>query len=127
MNMGTDAFAAYKETNAATAIMDATPHQLTSLLLKAALDKLSVAMGAIERGDVTLRTEAIRKVAAIVAELQGSLNKEQGGELAERLDALYEFSTMQLIEANLSQDISKLEAVRNVLQEINDGWQQIKD
>ena len=127
MNLGTDAFAAYKETNAATAIMDATPHQLTSLLLKAALDKLSVAMGAIERGDVTLRTEAIRKVAAIVAELQGSLNKEQGGELAERLDALYEFSTMQLIEANLSQDISKLEAVRNVLQEINDGWQQIKD
>ena len=127
MNMGTDAFAAYKETNAATAIMDATPHQLTSLLLKAALDKLSVAMGAIERGDVTLRTEAIRKVAAIVAELQGSLNKDQGGELAERLDALYEFSTMQLIEANLSQDISKLEAVRNVLQEINDGWQQIKD
>lgn len=127
MNMGTDGFAAYKETNAATAIMDATPHQLTSLLLKAALDKLSVALGAIERGDVTLRTEAIRKVAAIVAELQSSLNKEQGGELAEQLDALYEFSTMQLIEVNLSQDISKLEAVRNVLQEINDGWQQIKD
>ena len=127
MNMGTDAFAAYKETNAATAIMDATPHQLTSLLLKAALDKLSVAMGAIERGDVTLRTEAIRKVAAIVAELQGSLNKEEGGELAERLEALYEFSTMQLIEAKLYQDISKLEAVRNVLQEISDGWQQIKD
>lgn len=126
MNMGTDAFAAYKETNAATAIMDATPHQLTSLLLKAALDKLSVATGAIERGDVSLRTEAIRKVAAIVGELQGSLNKEQGGELAEQLDALYEFSTSQLIEANLSQDISKLEAVRNVLQEINDGWQQIK-
>jgi len=126
MNMGTDAFAAYKETNAATAIMDATPHQLTSLLLKAALDKLSVAMGAIERGDVALRTEAIRKVAAIVAELQGSLNKEKGGDLAQQLDALYEFSTTQLIEANLSKDIDKLKAVRNVLQEINEGWQQIK-
>lgn len=126
MNMGTDAFAAYKETNAATAIMDATPHQLTSLLLKAALDKLSVAIGAIERGDVALRTEAIRKVAAIVAELQGSLNKEKGGDLAQQLDALYEFSTTQLIEANLSKDIDKLKAVRNVLQEINEGWQQIK-
>lgn len=127
MNMGTDAFAAYKETNAATAIMDATPHQLTSLLLKAALDKLSVAVGAIERGDVALRTEAIRKVVTIVAELQASLNKEQGGAIAEQLDALYEFSTMQLIEANLSQDAGKLDSVRNVLQEINDGWQQIKD
>ena len=126
MQLRTGPSSAYKETNAATSIMDATPHQLTSLLLKAALDNLSVATGAIERDNVLLRTEAIRKAMAIIAELQSTLDKERGGDLAEQLDALYEFSTLKLIEANLEKDVHKLNAVKEVLGEVYQGWQRIQ-
>lgn len=126
MQLRTGPSSAYKETNAATSVMDATPHQLTSLLLKAALDNLSVATGAIERENVLLRTEAIRKAMAIIAELQSTLDKERGGDVAEQLDALYEFSTLKLIEANLEKDVHKLNAVKEVLGEVYQGWQRIQ-
>ena len=126
MQLRTGPSSAYQETNAATSVMDATPHQLTSLLLKAALDNLSVATGAIERDNVLLRTEAIRKAMAIIAELQSTLDKERGGDLAEQLDALYEFSTLKLIEANLEKDVHKLKAVKEVLGDIYQGWQRIQ-
>ena len=122
MNAGLKAFSAYKETNAATAIMDATPHQLTGLLLKAATDKLSIAMGAMDRGDITLRTESIRGATAIIIELKSTLNLSEGGEIAAQLDRLYEFSLASLIEANGHCDVSKLQAVRDILSEINEAW-----
>lgn len=122
MNAGLKAFSAYKETNAATAIMDATPHQLTGLLLKAATDKLSIAMGAMDRGDIVLRTESIRRATAIIIELKSTLNLSEGGEIAAQLDRLYQFSLASLIEANGHCDISKLQAVRDILSEINEAW-----
>ena len=125
MNAGLRAFAAYKETNAATAIMDATPHQLTGLLLKAATDKLSIAMGAMDRGDIALRTESIRRATAIIIELKSTLNLSEGGEIAGQLDRLYEFSLRSLIEANGHCDVSKLQAVRDILLDINEAWTKI--
>jgi len=125
MNAGLQAFAAYRETNAATAIMDASPHQLTSLLLKAAMERLSVAKGAMERGDVASRTAAIRKVTDIILELKNTLNLEKGADVALQLDRLYEFSITTLLEANIQKDIDKLESVRSVLAEINEAWAQI--
>ena len=125
MNAGLKAFSAYKETNAATAIMDATPHQLTGLLLKAATDKLSIAMGAMDRGDIVLRTESIRRATAIIIELKSTLNLSEGGEIAAQLDRLYEFSLASLIEANGHCDVSKLQAVRDILSEINEAWTEI--
>ena len=53
LNAGIKAFQAYKEMGTSTAIMDATPHQLTALLFKAVLDKLAIAEGAISRGDAS--------------------------------------------------------------------------
>lgn len=125
MNAGIKAFTEYQQTNAATAVMDASPHQLTLLLLKAFLDKLSVAKGAMEREDIGLRTDSIRKALDIIFELKGTLNLEQGGEIASQLDRLYEFSISTLIEANVSKDGNKLEEVRVVINEVYEAWLEI--
>ena len=122
MNAGIKAFTEYQQTNAVTAVMDASPHQLTLLLLKAFLDKLSVAKGAMEREDTVLRIDSIRKALDIIFELKGTLNLEQGGEIAAQLDRLYEFSISTLIEANVSKDANKLEEVKGVINEIYEAW-----
>ena len=118
MNAGIKAFAEYQQTNAATAVMDASPHQLTLLLLKAFLDKLAVAKGAMDRGDIVLRTDSTRKAV-------DTLKLEQGGEIASQLDRLYEFSISNLIEANVNKDANKLEEVRGVINEIYEAWLEI--
>ena len=55
-----------------------------------------------------MRAEAIAKVMEIVSELQGVLNMEAGGEIAERLEALYADINTSLAAANLTGDVEKL-------------------
>ena len=125
MNIGLKAFAEYQQTNAATAVVDASPHQLTLLLLKAVMDKISIAMGAIERNDIPLRVTSVSKAIDIVIELKSTLDLEQGGDVAGELDRLYQFSLDQLLDANLQSDTEKLLAVREVIGTINEAWVQI--
>lgn len=125
MNAGIKAFQAYKETGTSTAIMDATPHQLTALLFKALLDKLAIAEGAISRGDVPARCDAISKATNIVMELKSTLDLENGGDVANELDRLYEFSVSELLDANSQKSIDKIRSVRAVISQINEAWIQI--
>ena len=125
MNAGIKAFTEYQQTNAATAVMDASPHQLTQLLLKAAMDKLSVAVGAVERNDIQLRVASIAKAIDIVIELKSTLDLEKGGDVAAELDRLYQFVLDQLLDANLQSDTSKLQAAREIIGTIHEAWVQI--
>ena len=125
MNAGQKAFQAYKETGTSTAVMDATPHQLTALLFKAVLDKLAIAEGAISRGDVPARCDAISKATNIVIELKSTLDLENGGNVASELDRLYEFSINELLDANSQKSIEKIRSVRAVISQINEAWIQI--
>lgn len=125
MNAEIKAFREYQQTNAATAVMDASPHQLTQLLLKAAMDKLSVAVGAVERNDIQLRVASIAKAIDIVIELKSTLDLEKGGDVAAELDRLYQFVLDQLLDANLQSDTSKLQAAREIIGTIREAWIQI--
>ena len=125
MNAGLIAFQAYKETGTSTATMDATPHQLTALLFKAVLDKLAIAEGAISRGDVPARCDAIFKATNIVIELKSTLDIKNGGNVASELDRLYEFSINELLDANSQKSIEKIRSVRAVISQINEAWIQI--
>ena len=125
MNAGIKAFTEYQQTNAATAVMDASPHQLTQLLLKAAMDKLSVAVGAVERNDIQLRVDSIAKAIDIVIELKSTLDLEKGGDVGAELDRLYQFVLDQLLDANLQSDTSKLQAAREIIGTIHEAWIQI--
>lgn len=125
MNAGMKAFQAYKETGTSTAIMDATPHQLTALLFKAVLDKLAIAEGAIERADVPYKCDAISKATNILLELKSTLDLTNGGYIASELNRLYEFSISELLEANLQNSVEKICSVRAVISEINEAWIQI--
>lgn len=125
MNAGIKAFTEYQQTNAATAVMDASPHQLTQLLLKAAMDKLSVAVGAVERNDIQLRVASIARAIDIVMELKSTLDVEKGGDVAAELDRLYQFVLDQLLDANLQSDPSKLQAAREIIVTIHEAWVQI--
>jgi flagellar protein FliS len=125
--MQTNPSQAYVETQANTAIMDASPHRLIELLFDGAQDKLSVAKGAAERGDRKMRAEAIAKVMEIVSELQGVLNMEAGGEIAERLEALYTYINTSLAAANLTGSVEKLNEASTLLSEVQEGWTGIRN
>ena len=59
--------------------------------------------------------------------LKASLDKSSGGDLAEKLDALYEYMSLRLIHANVKNDQAALDEVAHLLNEIRSAWVEIAE
>ena len=70
-------------------------------------------------------SKSILKAQEIVTELTVSLDFEQGGDIAKNLFALYTWFNKELLEANIHQDVSRVTAVRNQLNELKSAWMEI--
>ncbi len=117
----------YGQTSTQSAIEGADPHRLIQMLLNGALDKIAIAKGAVERREMVLKSQHISWAVSIVNGLRMSLDKEAGGEIAENLDALYEYMGRRLMEANSSNDVATLDEVSGLLREIKGAWDQIPE
>lgn len=124
--MFTDPRQAYRETHATTSVSGASPHKLIALLFDACLDSLATTKGAMMRGDIKAKAEAIKKAIDIVVRLQAALDFERGGTIATRLDDLYTFCTNRLAMANVLNDTSMIDEVYKVIAELKLGWSQIE-
>ena len=116
----------YKSVGIQSGLESASPHNLIQMLLDGALGRLALAKGYIERENHEEKGRAIGSAISIIGGLQSSLNLEQGGEVAENLDALYTYMTKQLFTASSMNDAAKIEEVSGLLEEIREGWQAIK-
>ncbi len=105
----------------------ASPHRLIQMLLEGALEKIAVAKGHMERKEIAEKGRAISWAIDILEGLRISLDQEAGGELAANLDALYEYMGVQLVEANISNSVEKLDEVSRLLKQIKSAWDAIAD
>ena len=124
MNAST-ALGAYKTNKNDVLIDDASPHRLIAMLLDGAVERITSAAGAMERGEVAVTGEAIGKAISIVDNLRVSLDQNQGGPIAENLSALYDYMTRRLLEDNATKDREMLAEVAGLLKEIKVAWDQV--
>mgnify|MGYP002152459425 CR=1 FL=1 len=96
------------------------------MLLAGARDRLRAARVQIEKGDGTGKGESISSALSIIGALQGSLNLEQGGEIAANLDALYDYMLRTLPVANLENNVELISEIDALIAEIQAGWEGIK-
>jgi len=115
----------YKQTGAASAALDASPHQLIAIMLSTARERIRLALACLDRGDVPRKAHAITDACAIIGGLNSSLNLEAGGEIADGLAALYDYCQRRLLEANLNNDSSPLREIDDILGDIEGAWRQI--
>ena len=100
----------------------ASPHKLIEMCLAGALERVAIAKGALQHGDLGEKARRIAAAVAIVEHLRLSLDARAGGELARNLDALYDYVIRRLTQANGSNDASMLDEVTAVLGQIKSGW-----
>ncbi len=117
----------YQRINTQTSITDADPHKLIQLLYQGALERINMAKAKLQAKDYDGKGKLILKSMDIISALRGFLDKEQGGELAGRLDTLYEYMERRLWEANARNDIDRLDEVSNLLRSIKEGWDGIRE
>ena len=123
--MSQSAIQQYQSVGLRGKMAEASPHQLIAMLLEGALERIANARGAIQRGDVQKKGELIGQTIAIVDNLRVSLDLENGGELSENLEALYDYLGRRLLEANINSDESILEEASGLILEVKIGWDAI--
>lgn len=67
-------------------------------------------------------SEAIRRAADIVGELQAVLNLEQGGEVAANLDRIYSYCRRRIMEAHMQKAPEGLNEIADLLAPLRDAW-----
>ncbi|MEJ2621784.1 MAG: flagellar export chaperone FliS [Candidatus Thiodiazotropha sp.] len=102
--------------------MYATPFRLVQMLMSGALDGMANARGSIIRKDHEARNNEIKWVISVIDALRGALDFEQGGEIANNLDMLYDYMIRRLFSANVDQDVEALDEVVSLLKEIKTAW-----
>ncbi|EMT6577292.1 MULTISPECIES: flagellar export chaperone FliS [Providencia] len=117
---------AYQQVDLESEITNATPYQLIQILFKGALSALKRGEIFMQQGKVAEKGKEISKAIDIIdTGLKQSLNYEAGGELADNLASLYEYMTMQLLRANLENNVAYVQEVYQLLSDIASAWQQI--
>lgn len=117
---------AYRQLDVTTAVQTADPHRLITLLYDGAIDALVRARGALERGDVPAKGEAISKALRIVEEGLKAALDERGGEVTANLRTLYQHATLKLLRANVENDGAAIEEVAALLRELRAAWEAIR-
>jgi flagellar protein FliS len=115
----------YRQTGVASAVLDASPHHLITLMLSGARERARLAAACLDRGDLLRKSQAISDASAIIGGLNGALNLDAGGEIADGLRALYDYSQRRLLVANLENDPAPLREVDELLGDIESAWRAI--
>ena len=117
----------YARAYQAQSVLTASPGQLVLMMFDGALRFLALAKEGFKQPEENMhRFETInlnlQKAQNIIAELQGSLNHEAGGEVAVTLDRLYDYYARRLFEANVKKRLEPVLEVEGFLQELRDAW-----
>lgn len=115
----------YKKVSVQGGVESATPHRLIQMLMEGALEKIATAKFHMEKNEIARKGESISVAISIIDGLRVSLDKPTGGEIAQNLDDLYEYMGHILLQANLKNDVSLLDEVSKLLNEIKGAWDAI--
>ncbi len=121
MNPSNPFLRSYQQTRVSE-VFTASPHKLIDMCLAGALERVAIAKGAMQRGELGEKARRISAAVAIVEHLRLSLDAKAGGELARNLDQLYDYVIRRLTYANSRNDCEALDEVTALLGQIKSGW-----
>lgn len=115
----------YRQTSVDAGIAYADPHTLITMLFEGLQARLAKAKGAMVHGETAVAGESLGRAMDIVLYLQACLDKSKGDELAENLDALYDYMVSRLFKANIERDPQALDEVSGLVHRIESAWRSI--
>jgi flagellar protein FliS len=105
-------------------VQGATPLGLVVMLYDGAIAALQRAVAAIEAHDIETKCAHLKRAQAIIAQLEGSLNFELGGKVAQTLKSFYVYSRAQALKANLENSPEILRSLIEKFSTTREAWYQ---
>ena len=118
----TGKIAAYGQAGAGAEVLHANPHRVIQLLMEGVLEKVAIAKGHMQRGNVAACGSHISWAISIIDGLRMSLDHNVDNPITHNLDALYDYMARRLLTANVEKKSEYLDEVSNLMQTIKDGW-----
>ena len=108
-----------------TQVTTTTPGHLVVMLYDGAITFLEQAKEEILARNYAKKGILISQALDIIAELDGSLNTEKGGEIAQNLHKLYIYCNTRLLQANLKMDTGLVDEVIGILSAFRSAFSEI--
>ena len=106
-------------------LASSTPEETVLILYEGAIRFLKEAISEIAKENITAKVRLLEKVEKIIEYLLSCLDMEKGREIAGNLQGLYGYMLVRLTEANLYNDVKKLEEIVKLLDTVREGWASI--
>ncbi len=121
-----NAISAYQRIGVETGVESADPHKLILMLFEGAQEALARTRIHMQNNDISEKGQMISKAIMIIDHgLKASLDMNVGGDLAIKLQALYDYMTHRLLMANIQNNIEILNEVNKLLSELYSAWKEI--
>jgi len=90
-----------------------------------AIESLNIGKQKLIEKDYEEKGRALTKAQDIINELSSSLDFEKGGAIAKSLDSLYNYMLRRILDADQEKDISAIEEVIGMLNELKSAWEDV--
>lgn len=106
-------------------IEGASPEQLVAMLLEGGQKFLNLAMSAMKSQDIAGKAKHLNRVSDIIIELTARLNHEDGGELVNNLDRIYNLWMKVLFEGAKTNQPERLLFIQRQMGEFRATWEEL--
>jgi flagellar protein FliS len=107
-------------------VQTATPIGLVVILYDLAIEDLHTAIDALAAGDIEKRSNAIRHCFSVLEQLQGRLDFEKGGDIAQQLNRFYAMMWGRLLEAHIKCSTETLQELLGFMIEMRESWKRVQ-
>ncbi|MBK6939988.1 MAG: flagellar protein FliS [Planctomycetes bacterium] len=103
-------------------ILTSSPVRLVCRVYAGAITALERARKSHESGDDTAHRKELWRARALIGELMGAVDHDDGGDIANRLTGLYEFLLTELLRPRAQPDLKSISAAETVLRKLKEGF-----
>jgi flagellar secretion chaperone FliS len=107
-------------------VQSATPVGLVVMLYDGAIAAIQRAMAAIDAKDIEKKCAHLGRLDGIIAQLEGSLDFERGGQVAQTLKLFYMHARGQSLKANIENSKEILAALAHQFATVREAWEQVE-
>lgn len=117
--------ARYRNIELATRVENASPHRLIAILFEELERTVDAVLVAMERGDLARQADRQARALSILQALDGSLDREKGGEIAGNLSAVYRECTRLIAIGTRQKQPELVQKAQATIAEIASAWSSI--
>ena len=107
-----------------TQVQTASPEKILIMLYDGAIQFLNKARVGMENKNIEETHNNIMRAQRIIQEFMNTLDRQNGGEIAENLYRLYDYLNYRLIQSNVKKDIDGIDEVLRHLKELKATWEE---